>query len=172
MTLFAKPEPLLARTVKMAEIRMIPSPDQMEASLLFDTLIVRIDRNNLAADAAITMLKIPIAPQCATAIGGYLVHVRGSATLQARTRGWLFIAVGNAVATRTWPFRNAQGTASETHFDDFSLSIFAEDEIAAKDTNPNRPDPLPLPIAVMIEIEAESGAGVIQVDGIDIRVLA
>lgn len=172
MALFWKPEPLSARTVEMADIRMIPSPDQMKASLLFDTLIVRIDRDNLAADAAIAMLRLPIAPQCATAIAGYLVHVRGSATLQARTPGWLSVTVGNAVTTSTWPFRKDQNHASEPPTSEFILSIFVEDQIVVKETNPDRPEPLPLPVVVMIGIEAESGGGVIEVGSIDIKALA
>lgn len=172
MTLFSKAEPLPARMVGMAEIRMDVSPDQMEANLTFDTLSVSIDRDNPRLDAAIAMLKLPIATS-ASGIAGYLVHVRGSATLQARTRGWLSVAVGNAVATRSWPFPNVHVPAAEPLVDDFFLSIFAEDAIADKETNPGRPDPLPLPVVVMIEIEAENDeGGVIQVAAIDIAALA
>lgn len=138
-------------------IRAQASPDQRELSVLFDNLMVDASAQDRNADLRIASCDVPLSLACDDHVAGFLVHIRGTATISAGARGWILAAFGATQATRSWPTGSGGPSGEGLNLQDFNLSFFAEEPVLSKEGNPERPEPAPLRLLVAIGVERQAG---------------
>ena len=173
MNLFSSIAAAELRTVPPRELRAGVSPDGLEISVLFDSLIADCTRKGPQVDIVAALCQLPVSLPPDRGLAGYLVHVRDAASMAQGVRGWLTVQFGGALATRAWPTGGARAIG-EPDVEDIFLSFFAEDLVLSKESNPQRPEPLPpiLAIVVGVELGELAAAARISIDAVDISALS
>ena len=173
MSIFTTLVPVEPRVISPRELRAGVSPDGLEISILFDSLVVESRPKGAPFDLVLAACRLPVELPDACSLAGYLVHVRGGASLSSGARGWIGVQFGAAHATRTWPLADGGPQSDAANADEFLLTFFAEDLVLSKEANPARPSPLAPILTIVAGVERQESLenALINVAAVDVSAL-